>query len=317
MASYFETAPWALSLLGSLVVLAIVTRTLSFVWLYTKPSRLGRYLYRSATGRPPWALVTGASDGIGRALAHKLAARGFNVVIHGRNPAKTEAVYEALRRAYPEREFRKFLFDGDATTAGSLDDVVAEAVDGLHLTVLINNAGASSRPSFGFLWSYSAAQTEATVRLNTLFPTLLTQRLLPQLLAAGPALVIFIGSLSDNCLPLLAAYASSKGFIMQLARVLSRDMAMGGHPVEVIGMRVGEVTGVSNIKEDPAFGLPDATTMAEAVLARVGCGRPVVVGYWQHALQQLGGDLLPGFVMERVFRQVMRKKMREEQTTGK
>ncbi|KAJ5292022.1 hypothetical protein N7478_001273 [Penicillium angulare] len=81
-------------------------------------------------------------------------------------------------------------------------------------------------------------------------------------------------------------YAASKAYLMKLAEVISREMRLGHHDIEVLGIRVGGVWSTGQMVA-PAKGLfaPDAVTMAKAVLARVGCGGIVVVGHWAHALQ--------------------------------
>jgi 17beta-estradiol 17-dehydrogenase / very-long-chain 3-oxoacyl-CoA reductase len=64
-------------------------------WLYTNFYRrdtLSRYLSRET-----WAIVTGGSDGIGLAMARRLAQRGFNVLVTGRNEEKLKRVVEELR----------------------------------------------------------------------------------------------------------------------------------------------------------------------------------------------------------------------------
>ena len=68
-------------------------------WFYS--SGLPKYLRKTPDGGASWALVTGASDGIGRALSSEVAARGFNVLIHGRNESKLSNVREELAAVYP------------------------------------------------------------------------------------------------------------------------------------------------------------------------------------------------------------------------
>jgi len=73
---------------------------------YLYPSGLPKYLRQHANGDNSWALVTGATDGIGHALCHELSARGFNIVLHGRNEAKLTRVREEFETAHPQRHFR-------------------------------------------------------------------------------------------------------------------------------------------------------------------------------------------------------------------
>lgn len=81
--------------IGAVLTFYLLLKFLRFVYLYTRPSSLKRYHY-GHDGSPPWALVTGASDGIGLGFAHELAHRGFNVILHARNATKLEGVNSQL-----------------------------------------------------------------------------------------------------------------------------------------------------------------------------------------------------------------------------
>lgn len=333
--------PVIVYILGILSCLSLVFKTSAFLLLYLKPSKLRRYLHHDASGRPAWALVTGASDGIGKHFCHELAAHGFNVVLHGRNPAKLAAVQDDLATRFPARKFRLLIADASAIPCNSCrdqdrDDPASEPAGGetktasppvadfdgiaasladINLTVLINNAGGTSgTPVYQFLQDAPEARLIDTVNLNAVFPLILQARLLPHLLRSGPALILNIGSLSDNGLPMLASYASSKVFMGVLSRIIPHELILQdrGGDVEVLAVRVGETTGTSALRSAPSLWVPDAGTMARAVLARVGCGRAGVVGYFPHALQQVLGGVAPGFVRDRVFRGVIRTRWVEE-----
>src|ERR1700677_4920838 len=77
---------------------AILTlRALAFIRIFfLTPSALPRYATRDHAGRRPWALLTGASDGIGLELARQLRRAGFSVLLHGRNATKLAAVAAKL-----------------------------------------------------------------------------------------------------------------------------------------------------------------------------------------------------------------------------
>ncbi len=299
---------------GALTAFSVVYRVLSFIVLYARPSKLSRYLH-TTDGRPAWALVTGASDGIGKALARELATRGFNVVLHGRNPAKLGGVEAELAAAFPARSFQTLVIDaGNVATPQGVDfGAVAAALSGLNLTVLINNAGGGPvSPIFETLERFPESTILTNISVNALFPTLLLARLLPQLARGAPALVINIGSLSDNGLPFLSFYGSSKSFMMTCSTILAREAVVEGRDVEVIGIRVGEVTAGAVHKDGEATVFrPSTRTMARATLARVGCGRPVVVGYLGHAVQNAFVELLPGPLLEWLYGKLMTD-MREE-----
>lgn len=332
------------SWMGVLSLLSVLYSIVSFVSPFIRPSRLGRYLH-DTDGKPPWALVTGASDGIGKQFCNQLAARGFNVVLHGRNPSKLARVKDELVKAFPQRQFRTLIADGSAIACNSCRpaatsspssatnsnptpnvdqghpslvnfDAIAASLSDINLTVLINNAGGGTfNPVYQFLQDCSEPRLVGNINLNAVFPLLLQARLLPQLLANAPALVLNIGSMADDGLPLLASYAASKKFGATATRSLARELVLQGRhaDLEVLYVRVGEVTGTSHNSHRVSFFEPDAATMANAALARVGCGRTAVVGYFPHALMAAAMDLAPSWAVEKFSLEEIRKRWREDQ----
>lgn len=326
----------ALSALGFLTVARWFYSFLTYTYLLLKPSKLDRYLYDSRDGKPAWALVTGATSGIGLALSHELARHGFCVVIHGRNKSKLDAVETELRAAHPGREFRQLVADashvpctnclsvqeqGTARNVSSFVDFdsIVKQLSHLHLTVLISNAGNGPTPTYGTLESYSQSMITSTVSLNALFPLHLVARLLPTIDGNSPSLIIQIGSMSANFLPLLASYSSSKAFIRGVFGCVAREMRLTNRTgVEMILMRVGRVTGVQHEDGQPSWTMPDAKVFAKAALGWVGSGRSEVIPWWGHAFQQAFlVEVMPDWLRERVFLRVMRGLWEEQRAKEK
>lgn len=317
-ASSFTTA--VLTALGFLTGVKAVYSIINFVYFYLKPSRLHRYLHRSHDSKQAWALVTGATDGIGKAFAQELARHGFNVVLHGRNATKLAALEKELRAAHPGRDFRTLRVDAaqvgctsclrqkeSGLPSSAVDfDAIVQSLSDVHLTVLVSNAGGAPHPTYRTLDEISEAELAANVSLNALFPLHLLSHLLPLLSRNAPALVITVGSLADSGLPFLSSYGPSKSFLASLAGCVARDMRLEGRDVEVVGMRCGRVTAVSHQKVESSLMVPDAGTWARAALGRVGCGAPECTPYWPHAVQQaVVLDSLPVWVKERMFASIM------------
>ncbi|CAH0019986.1 unnamed protein product [Clonostachys rhizophaga] len=274
-------------IIGWLTILTFIIHIAYLIRIYILPSRLNRYAHPAPNGDEPWALVTGASDGIGRQFAQELAAQGFNVVLHGRNQAKLSAVEADLQKLHPGRSFKilvadagavpcktcisdKHLSDGGRTVNF---DAIRAAVEDLHLTVLINNAGGGpTNPVYAPLIESSAEHIINNVSLNALFPLHLTRVLLPFLNRNGPALLMNISSMADIGFPLLASYSASKQFLVNLTRVLCLEMSLDDRTpqVEVLCVRIGKTTGVSHLKESPSFFTPSSRAMARAALIRNG-----------------------------------------------
>ncbi len=314
---------------GLLTAAIAVTRAIQFMSIYLLPSRMARYAH-TTNGQPPWALVTGASDGIGRGFAAELAKQGFNVVLHGRNRAKLSSVMSQLQDRHPDRSFRILIADAskvaclncirplpgqshvhdqdDAAVPAPAPptdfDALRTALDDLNLTVLVNNAGGGAvNPTFLSLGESSEARITGNVSLNALFPLHLTRTLLPTLRRNSPSLVVNVSSLADNGLPLLVSYCASKRFLLTMTEAVVREMKLlgKGGDVELLGVRVGKTTNTAYFTEKPSFFTPDSQTMARASLEKAGYAHGVVVGYWGHALQHLLIKAMPLWVKDRAF----------------
>lgn len=105
-------------------------------WFYfLRPSSVRKYLH----GPAPYAIVTGATDGIGKAVARELYARGFNLIIHGRNEEKIRKVIDEIKAVRGNGDIRYFV--ADAQKAGhDFAQLLAPFAD-LNITLVINNVG--------------------------------------------------------------------------------------------------------------------------------------------------------------------------------
>lgn len=135
-------------------------------------------------------LVTGSTDGVGRHVAIELAKRGANVLLHGRDRQRAEAVIEEIRRSGNAATFYQAYFS-------SLEGVRALAAavrkDHDRLDLLINNAGIGTR-SGGTQRRTSAEGYELRFAVNYLSGFLLTHLLLPLLRAGAPARIVNVAS---------------------------------------------------------------------------------------------------------------------------
>jgi short-subunit dehydrogenase len=168
-----------------------------------------------------WKVVlTGASGGIGQALAALLAPQCAWLVLAGRNAAPLAALRAQLG---PERVH---VVCGDLADAGTLAEIeaVTRRLGGCNL--LINNAGANDFHAFG---TQDEAALRGLLETNLLAPMLLTRRLLPQLREAGRAQVVNVGSLFAYLgYPGFAGYCASKAGLRGFTQALRRELADTG-----------------------------------------------------------------------------------------
>lgn len=136
-------------------------------------------------------LITGSTSGLGRELALRLAADGWNVLAHGRDPDRVD---ELCREAGPT--VRPLVADlASLKETARLAAQAAAATD--RLDVLVNNAGVGfGAPMQGR--QVSADGHELRMAVNYLAPVLLTRRLLPLLIASAPARIVNVGSIGQK-----------------------------------------------------------------------------------------------------------------------
>ncbi|MCJ1240322.1 hypothetical protein MMC14_008323 [Varicellaria rhodocarpa] len=291
-----------LSSIGAITLLLLFTKVLRFAYLYTRSSSLHRYRHGSSA----WALVTGASDGIGLGFAKELARNGFNIVLHGRNAGKLDKVKERFSLEFPDRAFKIIVADAAAVAAaaaavspGSSEVSIAEMIEpiqSLNITVLVNNVGGTQmvKEKGKLFSSYTTSEIDGTIDLNARFATHLTHTLLPYLVHNPPSLIVNVSSVCHVGLAFTAVYSGTKAYLNAFSRSLQAEMNSEGHDVEVLNVVVCKVTDCTHNNDEPStfFG-PNANDFAKATLKRVGCGDVVLAGSFAHALQLVVLDLLP------------------------
>lgn len=169
------------------------------------------------------ALVTGASLGLGEALAAALAARGMDLVITARGAARLEAVAERLRA----HGGRVVALPADLSEPQEARRLAAEATEALGaVDLLINNAGGAPFRPFHLT---RPEELEYDLRLNLTAPILLTHALLPGMLRRGRGHVVCVASMIGVAgFPNSEAYSAAKEGLIAFTRTLRADYRAKG-----------------------------------------------------------------------------------------
>ena len=309
-----DNAQSVTSAIGTAFALFTVYKAALFVWTFIRPSRLQEYCH-SQSGS--WALVTGASDGIGRAFSEDLLSRGFNVLLHGRNQEKLQAIKDELSNRHPARSV-EFVVANASKYDDNYKDVV-EKVEGLpgKLTVLVNNVGGNNtRPQNVDHASIPHEDIDTCINLNSRFPTHLTRALLPILKGNAPALILNCGSTGGLLgVPYLTTYSAAKAYVHIFTSALKNEMvAEEIDNIEVMGCLIGNVSSAGNTHRMP-FTTISSRECATNCLDRVGSSEALVWSSWKHALQFGFASLLPASQIRKYMAAEMRKRMEDERKT--
>ena len=305
---FFRWLPDFAYYIGALAIVAVAINILQTMLIYFKPCTLSQYLRTTPSGKS-WALVTGASDGIGRELAQGLCQRGFNVIIHGRNEKKLEGVKAQLNETFPKCEVQLLIADAVEPIASESD--LLAPIQNLPITVLINNLGSPGGMlyrEYTMLTEHRNSDIPPIMNINATFPTQLTRALLPVLRRNGPALLLNIGSGGAIGTPYLAVYSGAKAFIRFWSKGLRRELTSEAWDVEILYVNVGMVKSWKYNQDDSDFLAPSPKTMANCTLDRVGCGVGEVTPYWPHLLLTVAAPILPDWVLSRLLINTMKMK---------
>lgn len=230
----------------------------------------------------PWfarshVLITGASSGIGAALARALAPDVAGLVLVARRAAALEALRAELAR--PGLEITVLPCDlADDAAVGEL--LRALAAHQVPIDVLINNAGLGQA---GFFERSDPAQLQQMLAVNVVALTRLTRALLPGMVSRGRGGVLFVSSgFGLTWMPLYAAYVGTKHYVTAFAEALRAEVA--GTGVVITQLNPGPVsTGFEEVAGNPlgrpvpaAFSL-DAAACARAGLRAFAARRAMVV----------------------------------------
>jgi short-subunit dehydrogenase len=236
-------------------------------------------------------LVTGASSGIGRALAKRYAREGYDIVATGRSARRLSEVAQDLGGAHA----RVVVAD---LAAPSGVGVVAEALaaDGLTVDILINNAGAGLHGRY----AETALERELDiVRLNVSALLALTKHVLPGMLARGRGHIVNVASVAAFLPgPYQSVYYATKAFVLSFSEALAEELR--GTGVGVTAVCPGPVptgfqasAGVRRARPLSRHFMLTADAVADATYRGVRAGRRLVVPGWHQRLLVLGIRLVP------------------------
>jgi meso-butanediol dehydrogenase/(S,S)-butanediol dehydrogenase/diacetyl reductase len=170
------------------------------------------------------ALVTGASSGIGAAIAIAFAEAGWEVMAAGRDEGRLEEVADVSDNIA--------VWSGDLSESGDCDELVADTIDEFgHLDCLVNSAGVYVR---GDVADTSDEDWRHTMDINLDVPFYLSRAALPHLLKSTGSIVNIASDWGFKGGQRAAAYCASKGAIIQLTKAMALDHARDGLRINAV-----------------------------------------------------------------------------------
>jgi len=229
-----------------------------------------------------WAVVTGATDGIGKAYARVLAQRGLNIVLVSRSMAKLKETAIQI-----QSEFQvnvqvidiDFAHDSDSVYVERLSKFIKE----LEIMVLVNNVGMSYEHPEEFLEIDGGETVEKNIlAVNVTSMNALTRLILPEMASRGTGVIINVSSFSGLCAtPLLTVYSASKAYVIKLTQGLEMEYRKKGITFQCL-TPAWVTSKMSKVKKS-SFLIPTPETYVESALGRLGV-QSMTTGYWAHEI---------------------------------
>jgi hypothetical protein len=231
--------------------------------------------------KPSYALVTGASQGLGRVFAHELAARKQNVILVARSRDKLENLANELKRS--QSVLAEVLeFDLASPSAGSR--LARQLHDrNLQINLLVNNAGFGLRGEFRNL---TLQRQMEMLQLNNAAVVELTYSVLPSLMEHPQAGIINVASTAGfQPIPFASLYAATKSFLLNFSLALQEELRPQG--VSVVTLCPGRIL---------AHDHPGVASNGNRKFRFIYQSPEVVVREALQSLAKGGGLVIPGFV---------------------
>ncbi|KAF5007577.1 hypothetical protein FDECE_6108 [Fusarium decemcellulare] len=285
----------SLAVVGGAVVLYAAYSIFDFVSLhFIKPSRpLQSYL--RAGPDPTYALITGASAGIGFGVAQELVKHGFGVILLGHLEDELHEAKKSIEKDTPGASVRIVVMDAVKATAEDITGLV-KSLEHLNITILDNNIGGNPiAPVMREFATYSTAEVDIVIEMNARFMARLTALMMP-ILSRKPeepgkrSLILNMSSGGSMGLPWVAMYSATKAFNLGLSRSLARefDCSPGSH-IDSLAIIPGDVRShgnsegvLANAPTWDQYGRHIVSTVDGAIRRK----KRELVPFWRHDLEQ-------------------------------
>ncbi|EFX02511.1 3-ketoacyl-reductase [Grosmannia clavigera kw1407] len=244
---------------------------------------------RKYGGKGTWAVVTGASDGLGKEFATQLASKGFNIVLISRTQSKLDTLAEQLQKKYASSGIQTKVLAMDFSKNDDADyDKLARLVSGLDIAILVNNVGQSHSIPVPFLET-TKDELQDIVTINCLGTLKTTRVIAPGMVRRKRGLILTMGSFGGWMpTPYLATYSGSKAFLQHWNSSLAAELKPSGVDAYLV-LSYLVVSAMSKVRRS-SFLIPKPDAFVRSALRKIGRGSQAFAftytPFWTHAIMQ-------------------------------
>ncbi|KAK9776741.1 hypothetical protein AB5N19_10620 [Seiridium cardinale] len=288
-----QPVQWAFAGIGALYVGSHVLGYLRFVLsvFVLSGTNLRKYGKKGT-----WAVVTGASDGLGKEFATQLASKGFNLVLVSRTQSKLQTLAQELESKYSGLQTKTLAMDFSADNDADYESL-RKLVDGLDVGILINNVGQSHSMPVPFLLT-EKKELQDIVTINCLGTLKVTQIVAPGMQSRKRGLILTMGSFGGWApQPYLATYSGSKAFLQQWSSALAAELKASNVDVQLC-LSYMVTTAMSKIRRTSLL-VTSPKPFVRAALGKIGTGSwqympDTYTPWWSHAVMAWAAETFLG-----------------------
>jgi len=258
------------------------------------------------SGEGKWAIITGASSGIGKALALEFASGGFNVVLTGRNE---QALAQVAADCSDKFRVATEVLPAELSRSDSTDRLIATiTAQQRNYEVLVNNAG------FGVTGTFSDADIQTEIDLLNVQLTAalkLTKAILPGMISRRSGRILNVGSVYCYApVPFQSVYSACKAFLLSFSAAIRNELSGSGVSVTVFcpGITQTEFRARAGIAEKNKNSGMTAEAAARIAFQQTMRGKAVVIPGVANRVFVLFAKILPNTSLTNIIRYINRKR---------
>src|SRR6202171_4205643 len=257
--------------------------------------------------RGKWALITGASAGIGKALAEELAAGGTNLILTARRAERLTELAKALEE---KLKIKTEVVTADLAAAGAAEKIFAFTREkNMFVELLVNNAGFGQ---YGELYEVETQRLLDMVRVNCEAVVHLTRLYLPEMVERrGGDILSLASTASFQAVPYISTYAATKAFDLLFAEGLAEEMKP--HGIRVCALCPGSTESEFHVVAGQEKFMRKAETaekVARTGLKALAAGKSYVISGLGNYLGAQGERLVPRRMVTRIAGNMFRARER-------
>lgn len=246
-----------------------------------------------------WALVTGASSGIGKEFTEQLAKAGLNIVLVARRKELLDSIAASLQANY---QVKTLVIASDLTKSGSIDQIKNQLLQQkIKIRMLCNNAGIGQ---WGRFEKAALENYQRIIDLNTNVLVSMCHEFLSDLVSHPTSVVINVSSAAAyQPVPYMAVYAATKSFVQSFSQALFGEWQKHGVYVQTLvpGPTDTEFDSKAGAYESSVVKKDSVKKVVETSLSNLASGNPVIVATKGTYMQRVFAGLFPPkFVIKEV-----------------